>query len=86
MLRGGRIALYRGQEGYAVYTDPDRTVERRSFTCQHCNRLTLVAPGADPADIGGLCKVCMGLVCPRCAGIDRCDPVEAKMERAERGL
>lgn len=85
MLRGPK--LYGNGRGYMQYTDPDpgRSKEGDTFTCQHCNRVTYVPPFADPADIGGLCKSCMGLICPRCASIDRCDPLEAKIERMERG-
>ena len=87
MLRAGRIALYRDQVGYLAYTDPDprRSKEGRTFTCQHCSRVTYVPPGGDPADIGGLCKLCMGLICPRCVALGYCDPIEKKIERMERG-
>lgn len=57
--------------------------ETDTFSCKHCNRVTHVRPKMDAADMGGLCKVCMGLVCKYCVGRG-CDPLEAKLERAER--
>lgn len=84
MLHGPRIIKgYRRQEGYYAYTDPDKSREGASFTCQHCNRVHFLKHGEDPANIGGLCKVCMGLICPQCSALDRCDPIEAKIERWE---
>jgi len=69
--------------GYARITDPGGTREHDTFTCAHCQRIVHVRPRADPASCGGLCKLCMGLVCPRCNARTRCDPWEKKMERAE---
>ena len=45
-------------------------------------RVVHVPPRADPADIGGLCSLCMGLICPKCVG-KGCDPLEKKLERQE---
>ena len=78
-----RTLLYRNQEGALEYNDPDRSATFRTFTCQHCNKVTYVPPLADPADIGGLCKRCMGLICPQCLAAGDCDPIEAKIERME---
>lgn len=77
--------------GYARIDDPDGPrQEFDTFTCAHCNRVTHVAARARPEDIGGLCKVCMGLICPRCVGkpcvpfLQRLDEMEAKARfRAE---
>lgn len=55
-----------------------------TFTCGHCNRIVHVPVKARPEDIGGLCRQCMGLVCPRCHGRGRCVPLEAAIERMER--
>src|SRR5262249_41460565 len=54
-----------------------------TFTCGHCNRVIHVPVRQRPEDIGGLCKVCMRLVCPTCVG-HACDVIERKLERAER--
>jgi hypothetical protein len=53
-----------------------------TFTCFHCNRVIHVLPKMDPANLGGLCKICMKLICPWCLG-KGCTPWEKKMEMAE---
>lgn len=84
--------------GYAVIVSPadavanfDRlqrreiaagTTEIDTFSCGHCGAIVHVMPRQDPADLGGLCKQCMKLICPRC--LDKgCEPLERKLERAE---
>src|SRR5262245_10093383 len=57
--------------------------ETDTFSCGHCNRVVHVPARSDPANIGGLCRVCMRLVCPTCVG-GACDVIERKLERAER--
>lgn len=57
--------------------------EADTFTCGHCNRIVHVPPRTDPANIGGLCKQCMSLVCSKCVATGRCDPLEKKIERME---
>lgn len=70
--------------GYAVITDPNAGVkEADTYTCFHCNTIVHVPVKADPANIGGLCKQCMKLVCPRCTAKGTCDPWEEQMKRAE---
>ena len=54
-----------------------------TYTCGHCNRVMHVKPRCDPADLGGLCKKCMELVCPRCYGKGTCTPWEQEMLRRE---
>lgn len=70
-------------QGTAILTDPDSgTVTRDTMTCGHCNGLTHIKPRMRPEDIGGLCKVCMRLVCPQCVGAV-CEVIEQKLERWE---
>lgn len=70
-------------QGYATLTDPDTGVEERdTFTCYHCNCVKHVKPKMDPTDLGGLCKVCMKLICPDCVG-KSCVPFMKKLERME---
>lgn len=57
--------------------------EADTFTCNHCQAIVHVAPRCDPADLGGLCKQCMKLVCPQCHASGRCVPWEKQMEQAE---
>lgn len=70
-------------QGQARLSDPDRgTVECDTMTCGHCNRMSHIRPGTRPEDLGGLCKVCMRLVCCTCVG-QPCDVIERKLARAE---
>ena len=77
--------------GYARLVDPDGPMQEwDTTTCAHCNTITHIKPKQRPEDIGGLCKVCMGLICPRCVGgpcapcLKRLDEMEAKARfRAE---
>lgn len=88
----------RNPGGYGIVTSPDPShlhfdgtrreymragvFETDSFTCFHCNRVTHVKPKIDAADMGGLCKMCMELVCTKCVG-GPCDPFEEKLLREE---
>lgn len=85
--------------GYAVLTTPQTAVvnldglrceevkagalEMDTFSCFHCGRITHVQARMDPANLGGLCKICYHLICPHCVG-KGCDPFEAKLIRAEQ--
>lgn len=69
--------------GYATLTGPLGIREADTFSCAHCNAIRHVKPFCDPADLGGLCKTCMGVICERCVG-GVCDPLMKKVERAER--
>ncbi len=70
--------------GYATLTDPVLGVkEADTFTCAHCNSIRRVKPFCDPADLGGLCKTCMGVICETCLG-KGCDPLMKKIERMEK--
>jgi hypothetical protein len=69
--------------GYAQIVEPDQaTSEFDTFTCAHCNRVTHVAARQRPEDIGGLCKQCMGLICPGCVGAP-CVPFLKRLEQME---
>lgn len=69
--------------GYAVIFGEDRPDEADTFTCAHCQRITMVKARQRPEDIGGLCKVCMGLICSEC--VDKgCTPFERRIENFER--
>lgn len=71
--------------GYAILEDPDLGAEEwDTRTCAHCNKVEHVPHGCDPVELGGLCYCCMGLICSECVKADKCDPLEAKLERWER--
>jgi hypothetical protein len=69
--------------GYAYLSDPEAGVkEWDTITCAHCNRVTHVQARQRPEDIGGLCKQCMGLICPRCVG-EPCVPFLKRLDEME---
>jgi hypothetical protein len=68
---------------YSIITSPDGAVEQDSYTCYHCQKIMLVKPRQKPDDLGGICKICMQLICPECVGKGTCDPFEKKLERVE---
>lgn len=85
--------------GYAIITTPESarvnfdrfrcediragTFEVDTQTCSHCNRVMHIKPKMDPADMGGLCKICMKYICPTCVGLG-CTPFEKKLEQMEK--
>lgn len=69
----GPIAL----RGNAEETECD------TYTCSHCQRIVHVPVKADPSEIGGLCKQCMGLICPVCVDKRTCTPWERTMAENE---
>lgn len=85
----------RKPQGILTIFDPDpqrskgqvSTRECDTFTCSHCGKVVLVPVRCDPADAGGLCHTCAGLICGECVGRGVCDPLEEKLRRAEaRGI
>ena len=58
-------------------------MECDSFTCYHCQKVVFVPPRCDPADLGGLCKICMKPICSMCVG-KGCTPWEKQMDIMER--
>ena len=73
----------RRPQGYLLRVEAGcADVERDTFTCGHCQRIVIVRPKADPVSLGGLCKQCMAMICPRCLGRG-CTPWEKQMERME---
>jgi len=54
-----------------------------TFKCGHCQRIVKVPPRCAPEKMGGMCKTCSSLICPRCVQIEKCIPFELKLERIE---
>ncbi len=76
----------RNPGGVGVITDPQAGQpfqECDSFTCFHCQYVVWVRPLANPSDTGGLCKMCMKLICPKCVGRGVCVTWEQMMEMQE---
>jgi hypothetical protein len=85
--------------GYATITSPEPTRvnfdrlrceiigegfhEVDTYTCEHCNRIVHVKPGAIPEELGSMCRNCMKMVCPLCAPRG-CIPWLKQLEIAER--
>ncbi len=72
----------RRPQGYAVLSAPERIVECDTFTCGHCQHIIHIPPRSNPEDLGGLCKVCMRLICPACLP-KGCMPFEEKLKKME---
>lgn len=81
----------RNPGGWAVLTEPDKaTIERDTFTCNHCNAVVHVNPKMDPlqqnkfrAMVAEKCRMCMRHVCATCLGEMRCLPFEKKLDAYE---
>jgi len=58
--------------------------EADSFTCNHCGRIVIVKPKCNPDDLGGFCRLCTKMICPKCVDIGSCDPFEKKLDRYEK--
>jgi hypothetical protein len=69
--------------GFIVESGPLGSVEYESFTCFHCQAIVKVPHRAKGEDIGGLCKVCMRLICRECVGVGSCTPWQKQMEQSE---
>ena len=55
-----------------------------TFTCGHCGAIVHVPPFADPASIGGGCRICDSYICPKCVDLGTCRPQEKMLEEIER--
>ena len=70
--------------GYIFSFDVDGIrQEADTFSCNHCGRVVIVQPKCDPADLGGMCRLCDKMICPACVDLGKCDPVEEKLQREE---
>lgn len=78
------ILRARADGGTAEWTmSAGQTVTLSTFTCVHCNRVTIVPARAAAEDCGGFCRLCMGPTCTVCAD-GACGPFERELERQER--
>ena len=74
----------RNAGGYAIICEPGKPDrEADTFTCGHHGGVVHVRAGARAEDLGGLCKICMKLICSACVDLGTCDPLERKLERSE---
>jgi len=71
--------------GYLYSFDPDGVrQEADTFSCSHCNRIVIVKPKCNPDELGGMCRLCMKMICPSCVDLGSCVPFEKKLEEQER--
>lgn len=69
--------------GYAIAQNIDGSVtEADSFTCAHCNKVTLVHAGEKASELGGFCRLCDKHICANCVD-GPCVPFEKKLQRIE---
>ncbi len=74
----------RNPGGYLVITGPESVEEYDTFTCGHCQRVVVVKHKAQASDLGGMCRLCMKLVCAECDTLGSCTPFEKQMEEEEK--
>jgi hypothetical protein len=68
--------------GYSIITNADgwgATVERDTFTCGHCNRVTFLTSRHEPEH---RCKRCFAYICDSCANRN-CLPLEEQLRMME---
>lgn len=76
--------MMRNPGGYFFSFDADGTrQESDTFTCFHCNHVVIVKAMCDPTDLGGMCRLCRKMICPKCVDLGACDPFERKLRREE---
>jgi hypothetical protein len=68
--------------GFRLETTETGTVESKTITCCHCNRLRVLKFGAQVL----MCRKCFKPVCERQACNTRCRPTEKGMELLEKRL
>ena len=73
----------RAEQGLAEWTHAaGRVLTLSTFTCCHCNTVTVIEARAKPDDCGGFCLGCMKPTCRACAD-KGCTPFEKRLERYE---
>lgn len=72
----------RNPQGYGTIFGPCGTEEYDTTTCYHCNTVNRILPKMRPEDMGGLCKMCMKLICAKCVD-GPCVPFEKRLEQVE---
>jgi hypothetical protein len=74
----------RNAGGYAFSFSPDGIhQECDTFTCAHCGGIVHVKSKCNPDDLGGMCRLCMKMICPQCVDLG-CTPFEKRLEQVEK--
>lgn len=71
----------RSPGGYALITHPEYIQEHDTYTCCHCNSVTVMGIEQETG-LGGWCRFCAKMTCGRTSCLD-CVPFERKMELQE---
>ncbi len=69
--------------GFLICYSPDGVKQADTFTCGHCQRITVVTGKSSAYELGGQCRACMRLICSHCCNLLGCDVIEKKIERME---
>jgi hypothetical protein len=79
------VSRARREQGVAEWTSAGGDMlTRPTFTCCHCNGVTIVPLAARAEDCGGFCRLCMKPTCAACAD-KGCMPFERRLAAAEAG-
>lgn len=82
-------------EGVISITLPSgATIERKTATCAHCDKIVFVQPGTDGTsplsplaeqefDPPAVCHICWALVCADCHRKGTCTPLEERLRKIE---
>ncbi len=71
-------------KNWATVDSPDGGhAEIDAFTCGHCQRQVFVPVGKSAFDLGGGCRICENLICPKCVDLGVCRPWEEQMRAIE---
>ena len=68
----------RNPGGYLILSGEGPDLEFDTFTCKHCNCVTIVKSDTNI----DFCRLCMAAICSNCAG-KPCTPFEKILERME---
>jgi hypothetical protein len=63
---------------------PGAGVEQETFTCCHCNGVTIIEHRAKPEDLGRYCLSCDAMTCVRCASFQGCVPFMRRIDESVR--
>jgi hypothetical protein len=78
-----RRNLWEGGVQDVTFLDSGRADAQKTFTCAHCNCVTVVPFKAKPDECGGFCMLEHKPVCGPCHKVGTCTPFEKKLEAME---
>lgn len=76
--------LTRKARGYLTITGPGGVEqEADTATCAHCCGVWIVKSKTGEGDLGGWCRMCGAMICPKCADKGSCTPFEKRLLKME---